>query len=239
MLPDMTTHGNLLLVEDDAALARGLIEGLTCEYFHVAHQSTGEGAIAHARLNAPHAVILDVRLPDISGFDVCRRLRQLGLRMPILMLTAHGDEADKVLGLELGADDYVTKPCSIRELTSRVRALLRRAYGEFAGDTASVMQAGDVRIDLNRTRVSRGDTLIDLTPIEYKLLVFLARHAGQSLSRAQLVENVWGYAADLDSERTVNVTVNRLRQKIERDPGNPALILTVPGVGYRMIDAGR
>jgi two-component system response regulator VicR len=159
--------------------------------------------------------------------------------MPILMLTAHGDEADKVLGLELGADEYVTKPCSIRELTSRVRALLRRAYGEFAGEAASVLQAGDLRIDLDRTQVARGNALIDLTPIEYKLLVFLARHAGQSLSRAQLIENVWGYAADPDSERTVNVTVNRLRQKIERDPGTPALILTVPGVGYRMDDGGR
>jgi DNA-binding response OmpR family regulator len=180
-------------------------------------------------------IILDVRLPDMLGFDVCRRLRELDLRQPIMMLTARQEEMDKVLGLEMGADDYVTKPYSLRELLSRIRALLRRAYGDFSSADADVLYAGDLVIDRTRGQVKRGNQTLNLTPIEFRLLVYLAQHPGQALTRAQILDTVWGYAADVDSERTVNVHVRRLREKVEIDPSRPSLILTVPGIGYRLV----
>jgi DNA-binding response OmpR family regulator len=222
MLARMSAQHRVLLVEDDAALARGLVEGLRRDNYDVTHHISGEAAIAAARSQPPQVVILDVRLPDISGFDVCRRMRQLGLRMPILILTAQGDDTDKVLGLELGADDYVTKPCSLRELSSRVRAQLRRAYGELSTDSASLLHAGDITLDLARTQATRSGRVIDLSPTEFRLRAFFARNAGQSLSRAQLVDNVWGFTADPDSDRTVTVTINRLRQRSSQTPATPA-----------------
>jgi DNA-binding response OmpR family regulator len=183
---------------------------------------------------APHLILLDVRLPDMLGFDVCRRLRELGLRQPILMLTARREEMDKVLGLEMGADDYVTKPYSLRELLSRIRALLRRAYGEFSGVDADLLYVDDLIIDRSRAQVRRGNQPIALTPIEFRLLVYLAQHPRQALTRAQIIDAVWGYDADVDSERAVNVHVRRLREKVELDPSHPSLILTVPGIGYRL-----
>ncbi|MDE2993944.1 MAG: response regulator transcription factor, partial [Chloroflexota bacterium] len=170
-----------------------------------------------------------------SGFDFCRQLRELKLRQPILMLTVRRDETAKVLGLEMGADDYVTKPYSLSELLSRVRALLRRAYGELSVAGAEVLYAGDLVIDRSRAQVWRGRHLVNLTPTEFRLLVYLAQHPGQALSRAQILDAVWGYSAEVESQRTVNVHVRRLREKVERDPGHPALILTVPGTGYRLV----
>jgi DNA-binding response OmpR family regulator len=232
---------NILVIEDDPAVAEALVEGIGREGFDVHWESTGEGGIAHARDASPHLIVLDVRLPDGSGFDVCRELRRQGLHQPILMLTVQREEIDKVLGLEMGADDYMTKPYSLRELLARVRALLRRAYGELANANACVLYAGDLVIDLERSEAWRGDPLtgagkqiVPLTPIEFKLLAYLARHPGQALSRAQIIEAVWGYAADDESERTVNEHVRRLREKIEIDPSHPALILTVAGIGYRL-----
>jgi DNA-binding response OmpR family regulator len=175
-----------------------------------------------------------VRLPDMLGFDVCRRLRELGLRQPIMMLTARQEELDKVLGLEMGADDYVTKPYSLRELLSRIRAQLRRAYGDLSSTDADLLYAGDLVIDRSRGQVKHGNQTLNLTPIEFRLLVYLAQHPGQALTRAQILDAVWGYAADVDSERTVNVHVRRLREKVEIDPSRPSLILTVPGIGYRL-----
>jgi DNA-binding response OmpR family regulator len=141
---------------------------------------------------------------------------------------------DKVLGLEMGADDYVTKPYSLRELLSRIRALLRRAYGEFSAASADLLYAGDLVIDRGRGQVWRDDQLINLRPTEFWLLVFLARHPGQALSRGQILDAVWGYDADVESERVVTVYVRRLREKVELDPSHPSLILTVPGIGYRL-----
>jgi DNA-binding response OmpR family regulator len=225
----------ILLIEDDPAVARSLQDGLEREGYGVAWKDRGTDGVDYARDHNPHLVILDVRLPDGSGFDVCRQMRALGLRQPILMLTVYADELDKVLGLELGADDYVTKPYSLRELLSRVRALLRRAYGEFASADADLLYAGDLLIDRGRGQVQRGDELVNLTPTEFRLLVFLARHPGQALARAQIIDAVWGHAADVESERAVNVHIRRLREKIELDPSRPALILTVPGIGYRLV----
>jgi len=230
----VTSQKSILLIEDDPAVARGLKDGLLRDGYSVIWKNSGVDGVRYVRDHTPHLIILDVRLPDGSGFDFCRQIRQLELHQPILMLTVRNDELDKVLGLEMGADDYMTKPFSLRELLSRVRALLRRAYGEFASTDSDQLYAGDLVVDRGRNQVWRGQQQINLTPTEFKLLVFLARHPGQALSRSQIVEAVWGYESDVESERTVNVHIRRLREKVELDPSRPALILTVPGVGYRL-----
>ncbi|CAG0932375.1 Transcriptional regulatory protein WalR [Thermoflexales bacterium] len=231
----MNTPTHLLIVEDDPAIARSLRDGLEREGYRVTHAANGTDGIACAQEDTPHLIILDVRLPDMLGFDVCRRLRELGLRQPIVMLTARQEEMDKVLGLEIGADDYVTKPYSLRELLSRLRAMLRRAYGDLSSADADLLYARDLVIDRARGYVKRGQQTLNLTPIEFRLLVYLAQHPGQALTRAQILDAVWGYAAEVDSERTVNVHVRRLREKVEIDPSHPTLILTVPGIGYRLV----
>jgi DNA-binding response OmpR family regulator len=234
-----TTPVQILLIEDDPAIARSLQDGLARNGYRVSWQATGAAGLAAAREQSVQLIILDVRLPDGSGFDVCRELRRQGLRQPVLILTVQGDEVDKVLGLEMGADDYMTKPYSLHELLARVRALLRRAYGELAGASPNRLYAGDVVIDLAAGEAWRGGDAsrrrLPLTPLEFKLLAFLAQHPGQALSRAQILERVWGYDADVDSERLVNVHIRRLREKVELDPSHPALILTVPGIGYRIV----
>jgi two-component system alkaline phosphatase synthesis response regulator PhoP len=229
-----TRHAHILVIEDDPAVAQSLQSGLEREGYVVTWVDTGLAGIAHARDRDPHLILLDVRLPDLSGFDVCRRIRQLGLRQPIVMLTARRDEIDKVLGLEIGADDYVTKPYSLRELLSRIRAQLRRTYGDLSSSAADLLYVRDLIVDRGRGAVRRGDREINLTPTEFRLLVYLAQHRGQALTRAQIVDAVWGYDADLESERTVNVHVRHLREKLELDPAHPSLILTVPGIGYRL-----
>ena len=224
----------ILIVEDEPAVARGLEYALTKEGFVVLQAATGQQALDLAHTRDPHLILLDIRLPDISGFDVCRQLRSEGARQPILMLTACDEEVDKVLGLELGADDYVVKPYSLRELTSRIRALLRRAYGELA--TASVggrLRFGDVEIDLERLQVTRHGKRVDLTPTEFRLLRYLVSNPGRPLSREELIEAVWGYASDIGSDRTVDVHVRHLRQKLEEDPADPRWLMTVRGVGYK------
>ncbi|MBK9746029.1 MAG: response regulator transcription factor [Chloroflexi bacterium] len=228
-------NAHILLIEDDPAVARSLRDGLEREGYTVTWKDHGLDGVAFARESLPHLIILDVRLPDGSGFDFCRQLRASGLRQPILMLTVERDELDKVLGLEMGADDYVTKPYSLRELLSRVRAQLRRAYGEFSNAEADLLYVSDLVIDRGRGQVWRGTQFLALTPTEFRLLVFLAQHANQALSRGQIIDAVWGWDADMDSERAVNVHIRRLREKVEIDPANPALILTVPGVGYRLV----
>lgn len=232
----MSNPTHILIIEDDAAVARSLQDGLEREAYTVTWRSTGNDGIKFIRESNPQLIILDVRLPDGSGFDFCRRIRDLGMRQPILMLTVQQEEADKVLGLEMGADDYVGKPYSLRELISRVRALLRRAYGDLATVDANVLYASDIVIDLTRSQARRGDQILNLTPTEFRLLVFLARHSGQALTRAQIIDEVWGHDADVESERTVNVHIRRLREKIEFDPSRPSLILTVPGIGYRLVN---
>jgi DNA-binding response OmpR family regulator len=233
--PDVAIqHNHILLVEDDAGVACSLRAGLERDGYVVTWKASGSDGIAFARDHQPHLVLLDIRLPDISGLDVCRQMRRLGLRQPVVMLTARGEELDKVLGLEMGADDYVTKPFSLRELLARIRALLRRAYGDLATAEADLLFVGDLVVDRGRAQVRRGQELLNLTPTEFRLLVYLAQNPGQALSRAQILDAVWGYDADVESERVVNVHIRRLREKVELDPSRPALILTVPGVGYRL-----
>lgn len=224
---------HILVIEDDPAVGRVLQESLKRDGYIVTWKTEGLPGIAFARNHNPHLIILDVRLPDGSGFDFCRQMRSQGLRQPILILTVRADEVDKVLGLEMGADDYLTKPYNFHELLARVRALLRRAYGELATTGGDVLYAGDLMIDRSRGQVNRGSQSLNLTPTEFRLLVHLAQHAGQALTRSQLLDAVWGYDGEVTDENTVMVHIRRLRQKVELDPGRPQLILTVPGIGYR------
>lgn len=224
----------ILVVEDERAVARGLEYGLSSEGFVVLCAATGRQALELVRREAPDLILLDIRLPDISGFDVCRQLRAEGGRMPILMLTARDEEVDKVLGLELGADDYVVKPYSLRELISRIRALLRRAYGELAVPSqVECLAFGDVEVDLERLLVYRAGHLVDLTPTEFRLLRYLLIHADRPFSRDELIDAVWGYDSDIGSGRTVDVHIRHLREKLEDDPGNPRWLVTVRGIGYK------
>lgn len=228
------TGERILIVEDEPAVARGLEYGLTSEGFHVLRAETGAQALALARSRDPHLILLDIRLPDMSGFDVCRQLRAEGLRQPILILTARDEELDRVMGLELGADDYVVKPYRLRELIARIRALLRRAYGELAAPIkGGRLRFGDIELDLERLQVRRGGTPVELTPTEFRLLRYLVSNPQRPFSRAELIETIWGYDSDIGSERTVDVHIRHLREKLEDDPTNPRWLVTVRGVGYK------
>jgi DNA-binding response OmpR family regulator len=224
----------ILYIEDERAVARGLTYALTNEGFDVTWVETGQEALEVARSRDPHLILLDIRLPDISGYDVCRQLRAEGKRQPILMLTARDEELDKVLGLELGADDYVVKPYGLRELISRIRALLRRAYGELAAaSTGDRLTLGEIEIDLERLHVYRRGQSVDLTPTEFRLLRYLASNPERPFSRGALIEAVWGYDSSIGSDRTVDVHMRHLREKLEDDPGDPRWLVTVRGFGYK------
>ncbi len=224
----------ILIVEDEKAVARGLEFALQVEGFEVLYAENGQSALNLARTQHPQLILLDLRLPDISGFDVCRQLRQDGLRQPILMLTALDDPIDKVLGLELGADDYVVKPYNLRELIARIRSLLRRAYGELSESSAGqVIEFGEIQLDLEQLQVTRAGQAVYLTPTEFRILRYLTTHPGKPVSRDTLIEAVWGYDSDYGSDRTVDVHIRHLRQKIEIDPSEPQWLLTMRGVGYK------
>ena len=224
----------ILVIEDDPAIGQSLLDGLKHHGFQADLRTTGSQGTEFARQHLPHLILLDIRLPDGSGFDFCRQMRSSGLHQPIIILTAQHDEVDKVLGLEMGADDYMTKPFSLRELVSRIRAQLRRAYGDYSAAETNQVAIQDVVLDQATGQARRGDESLNLTPTEFRLLSYLARHRGQAVSRPQIVEAVWGFAADRESEKTVNVHIRRLREKIELNPEQPSLILTVPGIGYRL-----
>lgn len=231
----MNDHKNILIIEDDPGIATSLRAGLEREGFQVIWKNNGTEGVEYAQKHSPDLIILDVRLPDGLGFDFCREMRNLKLKQPILMLTVRSDEMDKVLGLEMGADDYMTKPFGIRELLSRIRALLRRAYGELAGNTSDLLFVRDIVIDRLKGQILRGEKVIDFTPTEFRLLVFLAQNSGQALSRTQILEEVWETNESMIDERVVNVHIRRLREKIELDASKPDIILTVPGIGYRLV----
>ena len=223
----------ILVVEDEFAVARGLQYALQQEGYEVTVASNGEEGLAVAGELAPDLIILDVRLPGIDGFELLRRLRATGSKAPVLMLTARDDEVDKVIGLELGADDYLTKPFGLRELMSRIKALLRRAYGDLSDAVGGrQIRLKDLVIDLERRRVSRGVRRINLTATEFELLRHLAARPGRVFSRRELLELVRDYEALDQDEKTINVHVSHLREKLEDDPTNPSFILTVRGAGY-------
>ncbi len=230
----------ILIVEDDLVLRETLAYNLTKEGYVVLTAGDGPNAVEITRREKPDLIILDIMLPGIDGFEVCRTVRRES-SVPIVMLTARTDEVDCVVGLEVGADDYLTKPFSMRELLARIKAHLRRdrlvreTLTPVAPPTLDLKQSlsfGNLLIDLNRCEVLLDDAVLSLKPKEYELLASLAQHKGQVLSRAQLMQNVWGWDYSVDS-RTVDVHIRWLRCKIEADPDNPTRIITVRGLGYR------
>jgi DNA-binding response OmpR family regulator len=227
----------ILIVEDEFAVARGIQYALQQEGYEVTVARSGEEGLEFATSQAPDLIVLDVRLPGMDGFEVLRRLRAAGTKSPVLFLTARGDEFDKVVGLELGADDYVTKPFALRELLSRIRALLRRAYGDLANAAGGrVIRHGDLVIDLERRRVQRGQRRIALTATEFEILRHLASRPGRVFTRRELLELLRDYEALDQDEKTINVHVSHLRDKIEDDPSAPQFVLTVRGAGYQFAE---
>ena len=228
----MTEAGTtILLVEDDATLRHTLALNLRAEGHRVLEAEDGENGLAAARGETPDLVVLDVMLPRLDGLTVCRLLRRESA-VPIILLTARGAEADKIIGLETGADDYIVKPFSLGEFLARVRAALRRGA---AATPADVLTSGDLRLDLAARRVARAGRAIALAPREFDLLALLMRHRGAVMSRDLLLARVWGDDFVGDA-RTVDVHIRWLRQKLEQDPSQPVLIQTVRGVGYRFED---
>ena len=227
----------VLVVEDDRTLLEVLQYNLSQQGYDVLAAADGAQGLETARIGKPDLVILDVMLPKMDGYEVCRILRK-ETTVPILMLTARTEETDRVVGLEVGADDYVTKPFSMRELMARVRAMLRRAEmakkepAPAGGDGRAPLRAGDFEIDTARHKVSHSGVAVELSRMEFSLLEFLARNQGQVFSRDQLLDKVWGYDFAGDT-RTVDVHVSWLRRKIETDPAHPKHLLTVRGVGYK------
>ncbi len=226
----MTNVKTILVVDDEPTLVATLKYNLERESFRVLEAVDGEAALEAARSGHPDLIVLDLMLPGLSGLEVCRILRK-ETRVPIIMLTAKDAEVDKVVGLETGADDYVTKPFGMPELMARVRALLRRAEPT-EDDALDVVESGDLRVDLARREVQRAGLPLRLKPKELDLLGFFMRRRGRLFSREQLLNQVWGYEF-ADDTRTVDVHVRWLRQKIETDPAQPSRLITVRGVGYR------
>jgi two-component system alkaline phosphatase synthesis response regulator PhoP len=220
-----------LLVEDEPGLVLTLTDRLTSEGYLIETASDGEKGLERALGEAFDLIILDVMLPRKNGFDVCRDLRQKNVQTPVIMLTARGQVVDKVVGLKLGADDYVTKPFDVLELLARIEALLRRAPVASAA-SPETYQFGPVRVDFRRAEVDREGETVELSSLEFKLLHYLIEHRGTVISRDKLLDEVWGYDA-MPSTRTVDVHVAWLRQKIEPNPRHPQFILTVHGLGYK------
>jgi DNA-binding response OmpR family regulator len=231
----MERRSTVLLVDDEESVQKLLTYPLEREGYTVVQARDGEEALERYRETQVDLVILDLMLPRLDGLAVCRRLREERSAVPIIMLTARGDEGDKVLGLELGADDYITKPFSIREFMSRVRALLRRAQLSPAGARAEVIEVGDLRIDTSRRTVEARGGPVQLTYLEFELLRMLAASPGRVFTRKELLDELWG-GSDFRDPRTIDVHVRHLREKVERDPAEPELIFTVRGAGYRFRD---
>ncbi len=220
----------ILVVDDERPIAEILKYNLEKEGFEVVMAYDGQEALELVAEEQPDLIILDIMLPKKDGFTVCREIRS-AKPVPIIMLSARETEIDKVLGLELGADDYVTKPFSAREVTARVKAILRRSRANYPKGSESQLRCGSLLMDFNRMEVLRSGHPVDLTYREFELLSYMMRHPGHVFSRKQLLDEVWGYDYILD-ERTVDVTVRRLREKIELNPADPAYIHTKRGVGY-------
>jgi DNA-binding response OmpR family regulator len=222
----------ILVVEDDPAILRGVSDNLRLESYEVVTAADGEAGDRLAHEARPDLIVLDLMLPKRSGYELCRKLRSEGLTTPVLMLTARGEEADRILGLDLGADDYVTKPFSVRELLARIRALLRRAHPP--RPLPDELQFGDVEVDFRSYEAKKGGAPVDLTPKEFQLLRLLAARAGEVVSRGELLEDVWGYDT-LPNTRTVDNHVASLRAKLEPDTPESRHIQTVHGVGYKFV----
>ena len=228
-----TAARRLLLVEDEPSLVLTLSDRLASEGYEVETAGDGDTALARAAAEPFDLVLLDVQLPGRNGFDVCRDLRQRGVQVPVLMLTARSQVVDRVVGLKLGADDYLTKPFEMIELLARIEALLRRAKGP--PPEAGVHRLGGLRIDLPRAEVHRDGAPVPLSTLEFKLLRYLLENPGRVISRDELLDRVWGYDAAAQT-RTVDVHVASLRQKIEPNPARPQHVVTVHRLGYKLVE---
>jgi DNA-binding response OmpR family regulator len=223
---------SILIVEDEPEMAIGLRDNLEFEGYVVSIARDGEEALASAAESAPDLILLDLMLPKRNGLDVCRELRRRGLDVPIIMLTARSQETDKVVGLEIGADDYVTKPFSVRELMARVHVQLRRIASE--GGSVEHFRFGEIELDFKRHRAARAGRLLHLTAREFDLLRYFVRRRGETVSRDELLDKVWGMRA-YPLSRTVDNHIAKLRQKIERLPTEPEYLITVHGLGYKFL----
>ncbi|NBC27376.1 MAG: response regulator [Bacteroidetes bacterium] len=230
------TKESILVVEDNQDLVNLLEINLEDEGYDVHIAMDGVKAVETFKATDPSLILLDVMLPKMDGFDVCKEIRSVDKQVPILMLTAKSEEVDKVLGLEIGADDYMTKPFSVRELLARVKAILRRAHhSSEESDKKSILKYKDLKVDPNKRRVQLHGEPVELTSKEYDLLLLFFSNPGKAYSREELLNDVWGYSYEGYSH-TVNSHINRLRSKIEDDPSEPDYIKTVWGVGYRFAD---
>jgi two-component system alkaline phosphatase synthesis response regulator PhoP len=223
----------ILIVEDEPDMVLGLKDNFEFEGYEVLTASDGQAGLERARSAKPDLLILDIMLPKLSGLEVCKALRGEGFESPIVMLTARGQEIDKVVGLELGADDYVTKPFSIRELLARVRAILRRSDG--TKKRLSRYRFSDLELDFEAYRAKKGGLPLDLSPREFELLRYLIERKGETVTRDKLLEDVWGYES-YPSTRTVDTHIAKLRAKIGDSGSEPRFILTIHGVGYKFVD---
>ena len=222
----------VLVVEDDPAILRGLADNLRFDAHDVLTATDGEAGYRLAREKRPDVIVLDLMLPRMSGYEVCRKLRAEGVETPIIMLTARGEEADRILGLDLGADDYVSKPFSIGELLARIRALLRRSQP--LKKQPDELRFDDIIIDFRRYEARKDDRVLELTRKEFGMLRFLAARAGEVVSRDDLLNEVWGYESS-PTTRTVDTHVATLRAKLEADPAKPRHLQTIHGVGYKWV----
>jgi DNA-binding response OmpR family regulator len=222
----------ILIVEDDQNILRGLKDTFTTEHFEVQTESDGEKGYQAARRKTFDVILLDIMLPSMNGVEICQKLRTEGMQSPIIMLTSKGSEVDKVMGLELGADDYVTKPFSVRELVARVSAVMRRQATVVS--ELNECTFGDVYVDFRRQEARKDSKALDLTAKEYELLKYFVQREGQVITRAQLLDDVWGYEAT-PTTRTVDNYILSLRKKIEADPSVPAHLITVHTAGYKFV----
>jgi len=221
----------ILIIEDEAVIRKAIRMACEKEGYEVVEAENGSEGLYLSESSRPDLILLDVMLPDISGFDVCREVRKSGSAVPIIILSAKTDEIDIVVGLEIGTDDYITKPFRARELLARIAAHLRRVRQEEYGSDGR-LDFKDLSINLNERRVFKKGDKVELTHTEFDLLAFLASNSGKVLSREKILNHVWGYEYPIET-RVIDVHVRNLRRKIENDPGRPFFILAVPGIGYR------
>ena len=237
MNPEKTQGRLILVVDDEARMVRFIQLNLEHDGFQVISAYNGREALEQVRSQLPNLILLDVMMPDLDGFELLQRIRDQS-SVPVIMLTAKGEEDDRVRGLELGADDYITKPFSPRELLSRVRAVLRRTETESSTASGVIEVDGRLKMDFNRREIWINDQIVQLRPTEYRLLYHLVQNAGWVITHEQLLTKVWGYEYR-DEPHYVRLYINYLRKKLEEDPANPKYILTERGVGYRFVDYKR
>ena len=226
----------ILIIEDDVAILRGLKDNLEYESYELVTAEDGERGYCLIQEKKPDLIILDLMLPRMSGYELCRKVREEGITTPILMLTARGEEMDRVVGLDLGADDYVTKPFSVPELLARIRTIIRRVQKAKAGDLPSELRFGDISIDFKCFEACKGGKILNMSRKEFGVLRLLAAREGEVVTRDELLDEVWGYD-QYPTTRTVDNHIALIRNKIESDPSNPRHLITVYGVGYKLVFA--